>query len=155
MNRRRKLSFVGIWLLSLVVLMWLAQTVFAAPNVPLSRTPVSGTATSVSATSTAEAANAPRVGTILLVVSGAPAKAWTVMQWQDGLGGWHDVDGWRGDLDDGQKMWAVLEANFGQGPFRWVIYEKRDGKVWKTSESFFLPKSAGKWVEVVVGAKAP
>jgi hypothetical protein len=137
------LLFVGLMAISM-----LTQQVAAATVGLLARTPVSGTATAL--------AGRPKVGTIILKVSGAPATAWTVVQWQDGLGVWHDVDGWRGDLDDGdgdQKLWAVLGKNFGQGPFRWVVYEKRDGKEWGVSASFFLPRFPGDKVEVSVTKK--
>ncbi len=157
MNRQRKFSRVGIWLLACAALVWLAQTVSAAPQVPLSRTPVSGTgtATSVSATATAPVGSNLGVGLIRLKVSEAPATAWTMVQWQDGLGGWHDVESWQGDVDDGQKLWAVLEKNFGQGPFRWVVYEKRGGKVWGTSEPFDLPEAAGQQVMVTLDSTSP
>ncbi len=158
MNRQRKFSRIGIGLLACAALVWLAQTVSAAPQVPLSRTPVSGTGTATSATATATpvvgatapVSSNPGVGAILLKVTGAPPTAWTMVQWQDGLDGWHDVDGWQGDVDDGQKLWAVLEANFGQGPFRWVVYEKRGGKVWGASAPFDLPEVAGQQVNVTL-----
>ena len=31
---------------------------------------------------------------IELQTQAAPAEAWTVVQWQDQLGGWHEVEGW-------------------------------------------------------------
>jgi hypothetical protein len=106
--------------------------------------------TPVSATQTAEAANAaPGAAAIALHAPGAPPSAWTVVQWQDGLGGWHDVDGWRGDLDAGQqKVWWVLGKDFDTGPFRWVVYDQRDGNVWAISKSFMLPARANLWVFV-------
>lgn len=65
---------------------------------------------------------------------------WTVVQWQDQVGKWHDVEGWRGNLDDGfQKTWWVHPANFGQGPFRWVIYQSADGPFLAASNPFYLP----------------
>ncbi len=70
----------------------------------------------------------------------------TLVQWQDGLGGWHDVDGWRGTLDEiyadgGRKMWFVSEEHFGTGPFRWVIYQ--GDKTLATSDPFAMPASNG------------
>src|SRR5688572_16967693 len=56
---------------------------------------------------------ASAVAAIALYAPGAPATAWTVVQWADPLGGWHDVEGWRGDLDEGeQKVWWVLDKDF-------------------------------------------
>jgi hypothetical protein len=90
--------------------------------------------------SLAPTAAPPAVGAIRLEAAGAPATAWTVVQWQDGRGGWHDVEGWQGDLDEGQaKVWWVLEKDFGTGPFRWVVLTRKGGGTWKTSEAFTLP----------------
>ncbi len=139
----------GLVFAGLVAISMLTQHAAAATEGLLDRTPVFGTATALAAQ--------PEVGTIVLKAMGAPATAWTVVQWQDGLGGWHDVDGWRGDLDDGngdQKLWAVLARNFGQGPFRWVVYVKRDGKEWGVSVSFFLPRFPGDKIEVSVSKES-
>lgn len=142
MQRRLIVSFLiaGLFI-SLALSAMLSQRALAAEG-PAARTPVFGTATALAAR--------PPVGSIHLKVSGAPATAWTVVQWQDGLGGWHNVEGWRGDLDEGgtQKVWWVLERNFGQGPFRWIVYEKRDGMVWGMSVSFFLPRFGGDTITV-------
>lgn len=65
---------------------------------------------------------------------------WTVVQWQDAHGGWHTVDGWQGTLDDGvHKTWWVAPKDFATGPFRWVVYEERDGDLLAASYSFQLP----------------
>ena len=43
---------------------------------------------------------------IVLPVPSAPVGAWTIVQWQDSAGGWHDIEGWQGTLDESdQKMW--------------------------------------------------
>ena len=136
----------------------LTQSASTAQAEPLARTPVRATytaiaATSIAATAVAQSASRSDTGSILLKVTGAPVTACTVVQWQDGLGDWHAVEGWRGDLDNGEKMWWVLKPNFGQGPFRWLIYDRRDGSVWETSQSFFLPKSGGVEVQVIVGTQ--
>ena len=76
---------------------------------------------------------------------GQPAE----VQWGDGLGGWHRVDGWTGTLDHLSPQgvpfarWTVDSANFGQKPFRWVI-DNPDGKsIWAIGPSFSLPVVAG------------
>ncbi|HRE28491.1 MAG TPA: hypothetical protein PK954_17740 [Anaerolineales bacterium] len=85
------------------------------------------------------------VATITAYASGAPETAWIVVQWQSPVdASWHTVDGWQGDLDTTQdgvsyKQWAVSSANYGQGPFRWVVYVEQGGAVWATSEPFTLP----------------
>jgi hypothetical protein len=74
---------------------------------------------------------------------------WTVVQWQDPMGTWHDVEGWRGTLDEvkssedgavtGYKTWWVGGEHMGEGPFRWLVYRSKGGQVLATSESFDLP----------------
>ncbi len=72
----------------------------------------------------------------------------TQVQWQDYKGVWHTVIGWQGNLDDtlisnGQtfayKRWWVYVANFGQINFRWLVYDRFNGKVLATSPVFNLP----------------
>ena len=143
MQRRLAVSLsAGLAVLFLLASLLMSSGRTAAAEPP-PRTPVS-------ATQTAQAANAaPGVAAIMLRAPGAPSTAWTVVQWQDGLGGWHDVDGWRGDLDAGQqKVWWVLGKDFNTGPFRWVVYDQRDGKVWAISEPFTLPARVNVWLFV-------
>lgn len=70
--------------------------------------------------------------------------AWTVVQWQDQAGAWHDVLGWQGTLDEmtagqGQKTWWVYHSDLGKGPFRWLVYQKQGGRLLVTSAPFTLP----------------
>lgn len=79
---------------------------------------------------------------IQLQLSGSynPAHLWTIVQWQDTNGGWHNVDGWQGTLDDGSsKTWWVAPEDFGTGPFRWVAYATKGGQLLASSSSFDLP----------------
>jgi len=81
---------------------------------------------------------------IVLHVPSAPAGVWTIVQWRDSAGGWHDIDGWQGTLDEGdQKMWWLAPDLFGKGPFRWLVYQGERGRLLATSDSFYLPDSAG------------
>ena len=90
-------------------------------------------------------------GAIELTVESAPAGLWTVVQWQDALGGWHNVEGWQGTLDEGdKKTWWVDKADYDKGPFRWVVYQGQGGDLLATSESFYLPSSHGQTVRVEV-----
>ena len=81
-------------------------------------------------------------------------ELWTIVQWQDHWGDWHDVEGWQGTFDEfdvcyqneggetvceGQKVWWVAQADFGKGPFRWVVYRGPGGRLFAQSESFYLP----------------
>lgn len=83
-------------------------------------------------------------GAIQLTISSAPADLWTMVQWQDALGDWHDVSGWQGTLDDGVKTWWVDEAHYGKGPFRWAV--SLGGEELAASESFALPTANGQIV---------
>ena len=81
---------------------------------------------------------------IVLQVPSAPAGVWTIVQWQDSAGGWHDIEGWAGTLDEGeQKMWWLAPGLFGKGPFRWLVYQGERGKLLATSDSFYLPGTEG------------
>jgi hypothetical protein len=83
---------------------------------------------------------------------------WTVVQWQDVQGHWHDVDTWRGSLDEinnhkGDKLWWVYARDYGTGPFRWVIYDQPDGQLLATSRSFNLPAATNQHEIVEVTLK--
>ena len=79
---------------------------------------------------------------------------WTGVQWQDAAGGWHDVDGWQGGLDDNStKTWWVAPRDFGTGPFRWVVYRGRCGAIAGASSSFKLPGAADQVVEAHVAVR--
>lgn len=73
---------------------------------------------------------------------------WTLVQWQDHQGNWHDVEGWQGLLDElmnaqGYKSWWVAPGDLGRGPFRWAIYKSEGGTLLHTSEPFNLPATSG------------
>lgn len=81
----------------------------------------------------------PLIGSIVLKVQPPLESLQSVVQWQDSQGDWHDVDGWRGSVDNGTTVWWVEEKDFETGPFRWALYEKTEGKVIAVSHSFYLP----------------
>jgi hypothetical protein len=78
---------------------------------------------------------------------------WTVVQWQDPQGAWHDVVGWRGELDRvvlgdggrvvGRKVWWVQQRDAGKGPFRWLVYRGEGDLLLARSETFHLPPGDG------------
>ena len=81
--------------------------------------------------------------TIMLYAPNASPQMWTVVEWQDGLGNWHEVTGWRGhlDLDIGNlRVWWVHPRDLATGPFRWQLYANEGGPLVATSETFFLPE---------------
>lgn len=88
---------------------------------------------------------------IELRVQPAQAGLWSVVQWQDAAGNWHDVEGWRGTVE-GVRVWWVAEADFGKGPFRWVIYQGQDGPRLATSTPFNLPSEANQTVQIQVSS---
>lgn len=80
---------------------------------------------------------------------------WVVVQWQDRSGDWHNVEGWQGSFDEfndgvGKKTWWVDKADFDKGPFRWVIYQGKEGNLLVPTESFYLPRSIDQVVIVEV-----
>jgi hypothetical protein len=86
-------------------------------------------------------------------------ELWTAVQWQDTGGRWHEVEGWRGTLDDaandaangvGSKVWWVAKRDLGTGPFRWIVRHEYGGDLLAGSESFYLPGTAGETLQVEV-----
>lgn len=108
----------------------------------------------------AQPVQADDTAVITAYAPGAPETAWIAVQWQNTDLTWHTVDGWQGDLDYTSsgvpfKQWAVASADYGTGPFRFVVYAQEDGAVWATSDSFTLPSSLGQNVEETLkGASA-
>ncbi len=136
------------------------------PIPTLPPTPTSAPAPTSPPTATAKAAPPQAIsGAILqLQVNFAPAwpwdtahwqTLWTIVQWQDDLGNWHDVKSWQGSLDErvyrqGYKTWWVAAENLGQGPFRWTIYKNQGGELLNISAPFNLPATAGEHLTVQV-----
>jgi hypothetical protein len=112
-------------------------------------TPVTLSATKETTTFTCEPATCNHA-TITAYLSGTPATAFTTVQWRDTAGVWHDVEGWQAapDMIQGSGVpfvqWAVLPEQFGDGPFRWVIYTKQGGDIWGISPTFNLPTVAAR-----------
>lgn len=72
-----------------------------------------------------------------------PGASWSVVQWQDAQGGWHDVEGWRGTLEHNRQRWWVAPKDFNTGPFRWQLYGSRGGTLLASSAPFNLPATHG------------
>lgn len=79
------------------------------------------------------------------------AGAWSVIQWQDSAGNWHDVEGWRGPLAEGNRRWWVAAKDFGAGPFRWALTQGPGGSLLGVSAPFNLPAQANQTLFVSVG----
>lgn len=96
----------------------------------------------------------PPVAVLLLEVQPAQTGLASVVQWQDFQEDWHDVDGWRGVVSDGQTIWWVEEKDWGTGPFRWLVYEEESESVVAESSPFDLPidKSEPKVIQIVLDA---
>ena len=94
--------------------------------------------------------NKPVGAYIELQLQPAPTGGWTVVQWQDSDGGWHDVTGWQGTLEGQGRRWWVAAKDFGTGPFRWVIYRAQNGARLAISEVFDLPQQPNETVLIQV-----
>jgi hypothetical protein len=84
-------------------------------------------------------------------------QVWTVVQWQDAGGAWHDVAGWRGALDEaafgsGKKTWVVADKDLGTGPFAWRVYARPGGDLLTASPPFRLPSVSGDVLEIRITA---
>lgn len=65
---------------------------------------------------------------------------WSMVQWQDSDGNWHNVDGWQGRLNgNGSRRWWVSPRDFGKGPFRWRVVRGPNEPVVGESAVFNLP----------------
>ena len=73
-----------------------------------------------------------------------------MIQWQDSVGDWQDVDGWQGTLNNNYRRWWVAAKDFGTGPFRWLVTRGPGGEVLGTSEPFNLPAGANQVILVQV-----
>lgn len=87
---------------------------------------------------------------ITVYAPGAPLGSPVAVQFSDGSGHWFTVSGWTSTLDRvtdnllvPYKQFTVFAANFGQGPFRWVVYQMDGKTVWGISDSFNLPSGGG------------
>lgn len=86
---------------------------------------------------------------ILLVGGSAYEGAWTVVQWQDKQGEWHDVESWQGHMRNGWIRWRVAPKDWGTGPFRWQVYDKAGGTLLASTTSFTLPRGIYGLIRVV------
>ena len=82
--------------------------------------------------------------------AGLPASSWITVEWLDGNGHWQTVMGWQGtaDFTDASgslvKQFGVYQANYGQGPFRWAVYNAQNGgSLVAVSPNFNLPSADG------------
>ena len=140
-------------LLLLAVGLWLPASTLAAPaSLPSRATP----------TPTAAPSAHLQSGTIILCVPTLRADLWAIVQWQDGLGQWHNVEGWRGPLGalssaERWQVWAVDPEQLGLGPFRWMVYSAPGGQLYADTEAFYLPKGKGDtlWVNAPNSATSP
>jgi hypothetical protein len=83
----------------------------------------------------------PPAGTLILSTQPAKDGLWSVVQWQDPKGNWHDVEGWRGTVANGKTIWWVEQDNWGNELFRWVVLQEQGGETLGISQSFVLPGS--------------
>jgi hypothetical protein len=121
---------------ALSVLVWLPSPAAAAPSLP-PRYPPANIDEDGKDDDDRKAVGAY----VELHVHSAQAGVWTVVQWQDNNGDWHDVEGWQGNFDQGnKKVWWVAAADFNKGPFRWATYRSRGGELLATSKPFYLPQ---------------
>lgn len=81
------------------------------------------------------------------------ADIWTEVEWLDGKGQWHVVEGWRGyATPQGIVRWYVAERDLKKGPFRWQIYLYEDGDYLASSVPFNLPADNDAHVIITVAA---
>lgn len=88
-------------------------------------------------------------GHIELHLPASYVDIWTEVQWLDGEGNWHQVDGWRGFTDNRATVrWYVSRNDFGKGPFRWQVFLFEEGDLIDSSALFFLPKAGDETIKI-------
>jgi hypothetical protein len=80
-------------------------------------------------------------GTLVLNTDPLQDGLWSVVQWQGATGNWHDVEGWRGAVQQGRTIWWVEQGHWGKTPYRWVVFQQEGGTLLATSDTFSLPGS--------------
>lgn len=71
-------------------------------------------------------------------------QGWAIVQWQNEAGDWFDVKGWKSDLNQNNYIsWWVAPENFGETPFRWLIYQQDQLFI---SPTFTLPNHSNNLV---------
>lgn len=148
MIRKYRLLFcLGIFLLILELLatVWPLATVQAQGGLPPRETPAPQPPVD-------DDDRGASVGAYIeLHVAPVPPGAWSVVQWQDNAGGWHDVEGWQGELGlDGFERWWVAAKDFNNGPFRWQVTQGQGGAELGVSQSFNMPAGGNQVVRVGV-----
>jgi hypothetical protein len=87
---------------------------------------------------------------IFLHIPSPPDDLQTIVQWQDGLGEWHDVVGWQGTLNEANFIvWWVAPRDLGAIWYRWVVYTE-DGRIHTTSDAFSLPDRANQTLHILI-----
>lgn len=138
---------VSLVLIGLLFVWVPASVVQAGPDLPVRSTPTP--ASNDDDDDDDDHDSGPLGATIELQAADPPDGAWAVVQWQNSVGGWEDVDGWQGPLPQNTRWW-VAEKDFGDGPFRWVMKHGIEGPVLGTSEAFNLPGGANETVRAAV-----
>ncbi len=93
----------------------------------------------------AAAAQQTAVASIVLISDGDVDGLQTAVEWQDNNENWHVVEGWQSPFNRYKQVtWAVAAADYGKGPFRWVV--SRSDMVIMRSSDFYLPLSGNESV---------
>lgn len=135
-------KYTNVSLLAGLLVLVLASLVFQPTSLNAQGTPLP-TATPWGTPAPTQVAPSAEGGTLILQAYNAPAAGWTVVQWQDANGGWHDVAGWQSQLTNGYVGWWVDPGNFAEGPFRWVMLASENGEMVDATEAFSLPGYSG------------
>jgi hypothetical protein len=164
LKSRFPLSVLPLGILITLLALLLPAFAQAAPSALPPRPPTPTQPPPETPTQTAPAQFPAGMASIELQVRFGSKGAWgtmtwqdlqTVVQWQDKLGDWHAVDGWRGALDEfvngeGYKVWWVAEDDFDGGPFRWVVTDGQSDQPMAVSHSFSLPARSNEKVIVEI-----
>jgi hypothetical protein len=139
---------LGVLLIGLILLIWLPRPLHAGETLPPRTKPT------IVKSDQGHHKDRPLGAHIQLQLPNGQPGDWTVVQWQDSAGNWHDVEGWRGVSEGNQQKWWVDAKDFRKGPFRWVVYAEPEGQILSQSKPFYLPAGAAETVMVELATKA-
>ena len=150
LKKYRLLLCFGLILLSLSLLMlavWPVSPVWAEGGLPPRERPPAGQPDDEGDSDR----GAPLGAYLELQVAPVPPGAWSVVQWADSAGNWHNVEGWQRELGlDGFERWWVAAKDFNTGPFRWLVTQGAGGPELGVSQPFYLPGGGNQVVRVGV-----
>ena len=143
---KNNIKLIGLPLLALLLLVTLPALAYNMTDADMhSPRPELPTRTPTAVPPTITPKQPTAVASIVLISDGDVDGLQTAVEWQDNSGNWHVVEGWQSPFNKYKQVtWAVAAADYGKGPFRWVV--SRSNMAIMSSSDFYLPLSGNERV---------